>query len=88
MQGRRQRARLLCTAVQPLTFRRGDYVRLCSSGDPPPLVASRCSLTALICVITRRLSFIVAISWIVAECGWKHYHLGLLGRPAPYAAVR
>lgn len=63
-------------------------VRLCSSGAPTwPLVASRCSLTPPICVITRRRSFIVPFSWIVAKCGGRHYHLGLSGRPAPYAAV-
>lgn len=89
MHRRCQRASLLCTAVRPLTFLHGDYVGLCSSGALTQLlVASRCSLTPLICVITRRLSFIVPFSWIVAECGGKHYHFGLSGRSAPYAALR
>lgn len=42
-----------------------------------PLVSSRCSSTPLICVITRRLSFIVPFPWVVAECSGKHDHLGL-----------
>lgn len=76
MPGRRQRARLLRAAVQRLTFRRSAPTR--------PLVASRCSLTPLICVITWTLCFIVPFWWIAVKCVGKHYHFGA---SVPYAGA-